>query len=258
MRQLIIGFTSALGAAHRPVGGRSRLARRQRLLPRQRLPADEFAARAASARPATSNMATGERFCFKPGGAKMVCRTTISGTFETGQIAVRVYVTEREGDSSARLQLFLPVGLYMPPGVKLSVDKGTAYKIPFTWCLTNTCIAGDVAKPALLARWRAARACALEVVDTNMLAVTTSLPLAQFAAVRKGAPRRFLNSRSTSDAATAKRAAAARLDRLDQRLRRERLGQIGEAAGCHRGHPGGVAVVAGDVDDRRLDARSAS
>jgi hypothetical protein len=29
------------------------------------------------------------------------------------------------------------------------------------------------------------------VVDTNMLAVTTSLPLDQFAAVRKGAPARL-------------------------------------------------------------------
>src|SRR3954471_70878 len=65
-----------------------------------------------------------QKICFKPGGAKMVCRTTISGTFETGQIAVRIYLTEREGDSSARLQLFLPVGLYMPAGAKLTIDKG--------------------------------------------------------------------------------------------------------------------------------------
>src|SRR6185295_6327776 len=57
-----------------------------------------------------------EKVCFKPGGAKMVCRTTIAGRFETGQIAVRVYVVEREGDGVARLQLFLPVGLYMPAG----------------------------------------------------------------------------------------------------------------------------------------------
>ena len=118
----------------------------------------------------------------------MVCRTTISGTFATGQIAVRVYVTEREGDSVARLQLFLPVGLYMPPGVKLSVDKGTAHKIPFTWCLTNTCIAGDAAKPALLRELEAGKNLTVEVVDTNLLAVTTSLPLGQFASVRKGAP----------------------------------------------------------------------
>jgi invasion protein IalB len=149
--------------------------------------ADEFAARGQ--REARSiKYGDWQKLCFKPGGAKMICRTTISGAFETGQIAVRVYVTEREGDSGARVQLFLPVGLYMPPGVKLSVDKGMAHKIPFTWCLTNTCIAGDLAKPALLRELEAGKNLTVEVVDTNLLAVTTSLPLGQFGAVRKGTP----------------------------------------------------------------------
>ncbi len=149
--------------------------------------ADEFAVRGQREARAIK-YGDWQKFCFKPGGAKMVCRTTISGTFETRQPAVRLYLTEREGDSNARLQLFLPVGLYMPPGVKLTVDKGTAHKIPFTWCLTNTCIAGDLANPALIRELEAGKSLTLEVVDTNMLAVTTSLPLAQFAAVRKGAP----------------------------------------------------------------------
>jgi invasion protein IalB len=149
--------------------------------------ADEFAARGQ--REARSiKYGDWQKVCFKPGGAKMICRTTISGAFETGQVAVRVYVTEREGDGGARVQLFLPVGLYMPPGVKLSVDKGTAHKIPFTWCLTNTCIAGDLAKPDLLRELEVGKNLTVEVVDTNLLAVTTSLPLGQFAAVRKGAP----------------------------------------------------------------------
>jgi len=149
--------------------------------------ADEFAARGQ--REARSiKYDDWQKFCFKPGGAKMVCRTSISGTFETGQIAVRVYVTERESDSAARLQLFLPVGLYMKPGTKLTVDKGTAHKIPFTWCLTNTCIAADLAGPALLREMENGKNLAVEVVDTNLLAVTTSLPLNRFAAVRKGAP----------------------------------------------------------------------
>ena len=149
--------------------------------------ADEFAARGQ--REARSiKYGDWQKFCFKPGGAKMVCRTTISGTFETGQIAVRVYVTERESDSAARLQLFLPVGLYMKPGAKLTVDKGTAHRIPFTWCLTNTCIAADLAGPALLREMENGKNLAVEVVDTNLLAVTTSLPLNQFAAVRKGVP----------------------------------------------------------------------
>jgi invasion protein IalB len=123
--------------------------------------ADEFAARGQ--REARSiKYGDWQKLCFKPGGAKMICRTTISGRFETGQVAVRVYVTEREGDSGARVQLFLPVGLYMPPGVKLSVDKGTAHKIPFTWCLTNTCIAGDLAKHGTGTQARATRVVEVE------------------------------------------------------------------------------------------------
>jgi len=149
--------------------------------------ADEFAARGR--REARSiKYGDWQKFCFKPGGAKMVCRTMISGSFETGQVAVRIYVIEREGDSTARLQLFLPVGLYMPPGAKLAVDKGAAHRIPFTWCLTNTCIAAEPAKPALLREMEGGKTLTVEVVDTNLLAVTTSLPLGQFAAVRKGAP----------------------------------------------------------------------
>lgn len=148
---------------------------------------DEFAARGQRE---ARNIKYGDwqKLCFKPGGAKMVCRTTISGTFETGQIALRIYLTEREGSSAARLQLFLPVGLYIRPGAKLTVDTGTAYRIPFTWCLTNTCIAGDRAAPALLHEMEAGKTLAVEVVDTNLLTVITSLPLQNFAAARKGTP----------------------------------------------------------------------
>lgn len=165
------------------------------------LPAAEFTFAQEAARPASDEFAARghrearsikygdwQKLCFKPGGAKMVCRTSISGSFETGQTAVRVYLIEREGDSAVRLQLFLPVGLYVRSGVKLTVDKGTAHNIPFSWCMTNTCIAGDAASPALLRELENGKSLAVEVVDTNMLAVTTALPLEKFAAVRKGAP----------------------------------------------------------------------
>jgi len=43
------------------------------------------------------------KFCFKTPGTNMVCRTTISGTFATGQSAVRIDLIEREGEGAARL-----------------------------------------------------------------------------------------------------------------------------------------------------------
>jgi invasion protein IalB len=128
------------------------------------------------------------KLCFKPGGAKMLCRTSITGTFATGQMAVRLDIIEREGDGTARLQVFSPVGMYLQDPVKLAVDQGKPYRVPYTWCLTNACIAGTVADPKLVKEMNAGRTLRLEFVDSNLLSLTTSLPLGQFAAVRKGGP----------------------------------------------------------------------
>ena len=130
-----------------------------------------------------------QKFCFKTPGVDTVCRTTISGTWETGQSAVRIDLIERDGEDAPRLQLFLPVGLYLQAGVKLTVDQGQSYQIPYVWCLTNTCIAGSRANPALIHQMETGQQLKLEVADTNLLSVSTLLPLNDFASVRKGAPR---------------------------------------------------------------------
>jgi invasion protein IalB len=128
------------------------------------------------------------KVCFKVPGTNMVCRTSITGTFETGQSAVRIDLIEREGDKAARLQMFLPVGLYLQAGVKITIDQGSAYRFPYVWCLTNTCIAADLADPALIKEMETGQKLQLEVVDSSVLAVTTALPVNQFAAVRQGTP----------------------------------------------------------------------
>src|SRR5436190_20344757 len=128
------------------------------------------------------------KFCFKTPGTNTVCRTSITGKFETGQSAVRIDVTEREGDKAARLQLFLPVGLYLQAGVKITIDQGAAYRIPYVWCLTNTCIAADAADPKLIKEMETGEQLLLEVVDSSVLTVSTTLPINQFAAVRQGTP----------------------------------------------------------------------
>jgi invasion protein IalB len=128
------------------------------------------------------------KLCFKPGGARMLCRTSITGTFATGQTAVRLDIIEREGDGATRLQVFSPVGMYLQNPVKLAVDQGKPYRVPYTWCLTNACIAGAVADPKLVKEMDTGRTLRLEFVDSNLLSLTTSLPLGQFAAVHKGAP----------------------------------------------------------------------
>jgi invasion protein IalB len=133
-----------------------------------------------------------KKLCFKAGGAPLLCRTSITGTFATGQMAVRVDLIEREGDQRARLQLFVPVGMYLQHPARLTVDLGGAYSVPYSWCLTNACIAADVADPKLIKEMESGKTLVLEVVDSNLLSLTTSLPLAQFASVHKSAPAQTL------------------------------------------------------------------
>src|ERR1700751_5874093 len=108
----------------------------------------------------------GQNFCFKTPGTNMVCRTTISGTFDTGQSAVRADLIEREGDGKPRLQLFVPVGLYLQAGAKLTADQGKSYRVPYSWSLTNTCMAGNPADPQLVADMEKGEKLKLEVVDS--------------------------------------------------------------------------------------------
>jgi invasion protein IalB len=133
-----------------------------------------------------------QKLCFKPGGAPAVCRTSITGNFPTGQMALRVDLIEREGDRTARLQLFVPVGMYLQQPAKLTVDQGSPYRIPYSWCLTNACIASDVADPGIIKEMESGKALILEMVDSSLLLLTTTLPLAQFASVHQGAPERTL------------------------------------------------------------------
>jgi invasion protein IalB len=132
------------------------------------------------------------KLCFKPGGSKTLCRTSITSTFTTGQMAVRVDIVEREGDPTARLQVFSPVGMYLPNPVKLTVDQGKPHSVPYTWCLTNACIAGTSADPNMVKEMDSGRTLRLEFVDSNLLLLTTSLSLAQFASIHKGAPAQTL------------------------------------------------------------------
>ena len=84
-----------------------------------------------------------KKLCVKPGGTPTLCRTSITGRFATGQMAIRVDLIERDGDPIARLQVFAPVGMYLRRPAKLTIDGANAQSLPYTWCLTNACIAAD-------------------------------------------------------------------------------------------------------------------
>jgi invasion protein IalB len=142
------------------------------------------------------------KVCFKAtqeAGSKMVCRTTINGRWDTGQIAIRVDLIEREGDPAARLQMFVPPGSFLQPGIKLTVDQGSPIQIPYVICLTNGCVAGSVANAGLIHDLESGQVLTLEIVNSNVVGVTDSLPLKEFAEVHKGAPMQIFEQKLEGD-----------------------------------------------------------
>jgi len=133
-----------------------------------------------------------KKLCFKAAGAPLLCRTSISGTYETGQMAVRIDLIEREKAGNARVQIFVPSGMYLRIPAKLKVDEGTYQPIPYNWCLSNSCIAAGVASSKLIKEMEGGKTLTLEVVDSNLLSLTTSLPLTQFHSAHGGAPAQTL------------------------------------------------------------------
>lgn len=131
-----------------------------------------------------------EKNCFRSVNTRLVCRTAAIGTWDTGQIAVRIDLIEREGEPQKRLQLLLPAGLYLQPGAKVTVDKVASVRLPFTWCFSNTCVAAAVIDPSFVGQLDSGKEVSIEVVDSHVRTATTTLSLDRFATAHRGSPLR--------------------------------------------------------------------
>ena len=131
------------------------------------------------------------KFCFKVPGKEVLCRTSITGTWGTGQMAIRIDVIERQG--SARFQILLPVGLYLQSGVKLKVDAGAREAIvPYNWCFSNLCVAAAPASRDMIKAIERSQNLSVDVVDTNLVTLTATIPISKFAAAYEGAPAKTI------------------------------------------------------------------
>jgi invasion protein IalB len=88
--------------------------------------------------------------------------------------------------SSAPSQLFVPVGNFLQPGIRLTVDKNASSLVPYTICLANGCVAATVREPELLHELETGKMLSLGVVNSNVVTVIASLSLDNFASARQG------------------------------------------------------------------------
>jgi invasion protein IalB len=132
---------------------------------------------------------TWKKLCFRGAqGAdtKMVCRTSIEGTSDLGQTILKIDLIERDDAPATRLQIFVPAGNFLQPGIRLTVDKGASMLVPYTICLANGCVAATVPEPTFLRELDTGKELSLDVVNSNVVTVIASLSLDNFASARQG------------------------------------------------------------------------
>ena len=138
------------------------------------------------------------KLCFRGvqgADTKMVCRTSINGKWDTGQVALKVDLIEREDTAVTRLQIFVPPGSFLQPGMKLTVDKNSSMNIPYTICVANGCVAASVADASFVRALESGRVLSLEGVNANVVTTITLLPLDGFAKAHQGPPARIFEQK---------------------------------------------------------------
>ena len=128
------------------------------------------------------------KLCFKGSDGATLCRTTLSGTQDNGEVVVRIDLIERPEGGAARLQLFIPQGGNLAMGVKAIVDQAGPTQFPYNFCLTNICIAADHVSPRLIGEMESGQTLKIELSDFNSSTVAMTVPLDQFAAAHRGPP----------------------------------------------------------------------
>jgi invasion protein IalB/dienelactone hydrolase len=142
--------------------------------------------------PQNIHYSTWQKLCFDSSDKTKLCRITLTGTDDLEQVIVRVDLIER-ADGRARLQLFVPQGANLQHGVNVKIDQGRSTQIPFTWCLTNICIAADAVDPTLIAELENGQNLKLELTSFNSSPLSLNLPIGEFGAARNAAPAHTYN-----------------------------------------------------------------
>lgn len=100
----------------------------------------------------------------------------------TGQAILTLTVAVPGHGKPPTMTLRLPVGLYIPGGVKIAVDGGAATEVPLQTCEANGCFAAAQLPSSLLAAMKRGKQVSVNMQDMAKKPVSLTLPLEGFAA----------------------------------------------------------------------------
>ena len=136
------------------------------------------------------------KFCGKDNNpqAKEVCLTVKEARLETGQFLAGAALIEQSGEEKKLFRITLPLGMQLPQGTRMILDKEEPLTGRYVVCLPNGCMADfDVTKD-FVGKLKKGQQIVLQGINLPGQAASYLLPLADFAKANEGPatdPKKF-------------------------------------------------------------------
>jgi invasion protein IalB len=159
------------------------------------MPGDQQAAAPADQPPIVYSPWT--KFCGKDNNnpaAKEVCLTVKEARLETGQFLAGAALIEQQGEEKKLFRITLPLGMQLPQGTRLLLDKEQPMQGRYIVCLPNGCMADFDVTPDFVGKLKKGQQLVLQGINLPGQAATYMLPLADFAKANEGPatdPKKF-------------------------------------------------------------------
>jgi invasion protein IalB len=164
--------------------------------PAQSAPADPQAGQQAQGEQPPVVYSPWTKFCGKDNNpqAKEVCLTVKEARLETGQFLAGAALIEQTGEEKKLFRITLPLGMQLPQGTRMILDKEEPLTGRYIVCLPNGCMADfDVTKD-FVGKLKKGQQIVLQGINLPGQAASYLLPLTDFAKANEGPatdPKKF-------------------------------------------------------------------
>jgi invasion protein IalB len=129
------------------------------------------------------------KFCGKDNAqAKEVCLTVKEARLETGQFLAGAALIEQAGEEKKLFRVTLPLGMQLPQGTRMLLDKEQPMQGRYIVCLPNGCMADFDVTPDFVAKLKKGQQIVLQGINLPGQAASYMLPLTDFAKANDGPP----------------------------------------------------------------------
>jgi invasion protein IalB len=176
-------------ATPRPVQPAQKAPAKQPQQPAQQAPAAPADQQAATPDQPPVVYSPWTKFCGKDNAqAKEVCLTVKEARLETGQFLAGAALIEQQGEEKKLFRITLPLGMQLPQGTRMLLDKEQPLQGRYIVCLPNGCMADFDVNPEFVGKLKKGQQLVLQGINLPGQAASYMLPLADFAKANEGPP----------------------------------------------------------------------